>query len=260
MARNVKLLLIESVDTLGIVGDVVNVRLGYARNFLMPRGLATTPSDELIKSLSVKRAHAEQQVAELRKAREETVNKLEGFHIALERPTNDMGVLYAAVTHAEIATLLVDMGHKNVRPRDVRLAQTIKRIGGYDVTVKFDAELEATIKLDVKSDRKLEMLEEIKAAEEAARAAAHRHPAETAEGAAPEADAAAEGGEAKDAAAPAEAKPKKAKAGGGEAKSAGKGGWGAPKPEGKPAAEAKGEHKDKAEKAESKPKKDKTKA
>jgi large subunit ribosomal protein L9 len=251
MARNVKLLLIESVDTLGIVGDVVNVRLGYARNFLLPRSLATTPSDELIKSLAAKRADAEKHLAELRKAREDTVHKLEGFHIALERPTNDMGVLYAAVANTEIATLLQGMGHKNVRARDVRLAQTIKRIGSYDVTVKFDADLEATIKLDVKSDRKLEMLEEIQAAEEAARAAAHAHPAEPA-APAPEGEAAPAGDAAKPkkakAAAAGEVKPDK-----GEAKADSKAGE--PKP-GK-AAESKGE---KADKAESKGKKDKAKA
>ncbi len=256
MARNVKLLLIESVDTLGIVGDVVNVRLGYARNFLMPRGLATTPSEELIKSLAAKRAQAEKHVAELRKAREDTVHKLEGFHIALERPTNDMGILYAAVTHAEIATLLAGMGHKNVRPRDVRLAQTIKRIGSYDVTVKFDSDLEAAIKLDVKSDRKLEMLEEIQAAEEAARAAAHRHPAEG-EQPAPEVGA----GEAKDGGAGGEAKPRKAK-GEGKGGGADKGEAKAEKAEKPAKAEAKGDHKaEKSDKGgEAKGKKDKAKA
>jgi large subunit ribosomal protein L9 len=251
MARNVKLLLIESVDTLGIVGDVVNVRLGYARNFLLPRQLATTPSDELIKSLAAKRAEAERQLAELRKAREETVHKLDGFHIALERPTNDMGILYAAVTQAEIATLLNGMGHKNVRPRDVRLGQTIKRIGSYDVTVKFDTDLEATLKLDVKSDRKLEMLEELQAAEEAARAAAAGQTPAPAAGAAP-----AEGQPA-DAAA-GEAKPKKAKAAPADAPKADKPAADAAKAD-KPAKAEKAADKgtDKAEKA---GKKDKAKA
>ena len=55
MAKSLKLLLIENVEALGIVGDVVNVRSGYARNFLLPRGLATQPSEERIKELAGKR-------------------------------------------------------------------------------------------------------------------------------------------------------------------------------------------------------------
>ncbi len=62
MAKNIKLLLVENVEALGIVGDVVNVRIGYARNFLLPRSLATQPTDELVKSLAAKRAEAEKQV------------------------------------------------------------------------------------------------------------------------------------------------------------------------------------------------------
>ena len=53
MARNLKLLLVENVESLGIVGDVVNVRTGFARNFLLPRNLATKPDDKLIAQLSV---------------------------------------------------------------------------------------------------------------------------------------------------------------------------------------------------------------
>jgi large subunit ribosomal protein L9 len=56
MSKNIKLLLTESVEALGIVGDVVNVRVGYARNFLLPRNMATTPSEEAIKAVAAKRA------------------------------------------------------------------------------------------------------------------------------------------------------------------------------------------------------------
>ncbi|MEM7755651.1 MAG: bL9 family ribosomal protein, partial [Planctomycetota bacterium] len=55
MAKSIRLLLTENVDNLGIVGDVVNVRLGYARNFLLPRNLATVPSEDIIQSLADKR-------------------------------------------------------------------------------------------------------------------------------------------------------------------------------------------------------------
>lgn len=164
MPKNIKLLLTESVEALGIVGDVVNVRTGYARNYLLPRGYATTPSDEAIKAVAARRAQAEKELAEQRRMREELIKKLEGVQITLVRSCNDLGHLYASVTQQEIAASLAEAGYPGVRPRDVRLNTHIKRIDTYDVPIKFEAELEATIKLWVAPDRKLD-LEKVEAAE-----------------------------------------------------------------------------------------------
>lgn len=155
MARNVKLLLTENVDNLGIVGDVVSVRVGYARNYLLPRGLATEPSDELIQDLATKRAEAEKQVAMLRRQREEMIAKLAGLEITLTRACNDQGHLYGSVTQQDIAEALGELGYA-VRPREVRLPGSIKRVDAFDVHVKLDSDLEADIKLWVEADRALE--------------------------------------------------------------------------------------------------------
>lgn len=156
MARNIKLMLTENVDSLGIIGDVVNVRIGYARNFLLPRNMATKPSDEAIKAVAARRAEAEKQLAELRKDREALVKKLEKVEISLTRSCNDLGHLYGSVTQQEIAKALADAGYKGIKPRDVRLNQAIKRVDNYDVHIKFEADLDATIKLHVLPDRKLD--------------------------------------------------------------------------------------------------------
>ncbi len=154
MNKNVKLLLIENVESLGIVGDVVNVRFGYARNFLLPRNLATTPSDDLIKDLAGKRADAQKLLAEQRKQREALTAKLQGVEIELVRPCNDQGILYGGITQQEIATALNEKG-LSVKARDIRLNQSIKRVDTYDVHAKLDSDLDATIKLHVKADREL---------------------------------------------------------------------------------------------------------
>lgn len=156
MARNVELLLTENVENLGIVGDVVKVRLGYARNFLLPRELATEPSEELIKSLQAKRIEAERQLAEQRNQRAATIEKLANYELHIERSCNDQGILYAGVTQQEIAAALNAAGFANVRPRDVRLNEAIKRVDTYLVHIKFETELETNIKLWVMADRKLD--------------------------------------------------------------------------------------------------------
>src|SRR5512134_2942505 len=149
MAKTVELLLTETVENLGIVGDVVKVRTGYARNYLLPREFATTPSDELIKSLQAKRADAEKHLAEQRKMRADTITRLEGFELTLERSCNDLGHLYAGVTQREIAQALTAAGYP-VRDRDVRLSGAIKRVDHYDVHIKYESDLETVIKLNVK--------------------------------------------------------------------------------------------------------------
>ena len=156
MARSVKLLLTENVDNLGIVGDVVNVRLGYARNYLLPFNYATTPSDELIASLAEKRSIAEKDVAARRAAREEMIGKLDGQQLTLTRACNDQGQLYGSVTQQDISTALKEVGF-TVAPREVRLPTTIKRVDSFDIHIKVDSDLEANIKLWVVADRELDL-------------------------------------------------------------------------------------------------------
>lgn len=152
--NNVKLLLIENVDSLGIVGDVVSVRKGYARNFLLPRNLATQPDEALIAQLAGKRKQAETQMAQLRKDRESMSEKLKGVEIDLIRACNDQGILYGAVTQQDIATALAAKGFK-VSPRDVRITSAIKRIEHADVHVRLDRDLDSIVKVHVKPDREL---------------------------------------------------------------------------------------------------------
>lgn len=154
-SKHVKLLLTENVDNLGIVGDVVSVRVGYARNFLLPRSLATEPSEERLAALAVKRAKAEADLAALNEERRKMIGKMEGLEVTLERSCNDLGHLYGSVTQQDVAAALGESGFI-VRPREVRLPFTIKRIDSFDVLVKFGADMEATIKLHVKPDRRIE--------------------------------------------------------------------------------------------------------
>ncbi|MEQ9097176.1 MAG: 50S ribosomal protein L9 [Phycisphaerales bacterium] len=155
MARDLNLLLFENVDNLGIVGDVVKVRAGYARNFLLPRGLATEPDDQLIKQLADKRAEAEKDVAALRANREDMAKKLDGQEITMVRACNDQGVLYGAVTQQDIASALQTLGF-DVKPREVRLPYAMKRIDNYEVLLKFANDLESHIRVFVEPDRTID--------------------------------------------------------------------------------------------------------
>lgn len=154
-SKHVQLLLTENVDNLGIVGDVVRVRTGYARNFLLPMGFATTPSDEKLAELAAKRAIAERDMAALRSKREALMGRMEALEMTLERAVNDQGVLYGSVTQQDLARALNTLGFE-VKPREIRLPHGIKHLGEFDVTVKLDSDLETAIKVWVVADRKIE--------------------------------------------------------------------------------------------------------
>lgn len=154
MSRTLELLLTENVDGLGIVGDVVSVKAGYARNYLLPRSYATQPSEEKMAELAERRKEAEKMVAELRAQREKMVGKIEGLELVLVRSCNDFGMLYGSVTQRDVAEELTEKGYA-VKPREVRMSQSIKRVDTYEIPVRLDADLESTIKLVVKPDREL---------------------------------------------------------------------------------------------------------
>ncbi len=153
--KHIQLLLTENVDNLGIVGDIVRVRTGYARNFLLPMGFATTPSDDKLAELASKRAVAERDMAALRTKRETLMGRMDALEMTLERAVNDQGVLYGSVTQQDLARALNTLGFE-VKPREVRLPHGIKHLGEFDVTVKLDSDLETSIKVWVVADRKIE--------------------------------------------------------------------------------------------------------
>ncbi|MBL9121272.1 MAG: 50S ribosomal protein L9 [Phycisphaerae bacterium] len=187
MARPIELLLLRNVENLGIVGDVVTVKAGFARNYLLPHALAEHPTPEKIESLKDARAKAQAELSALRKRREETIAKLLEHKITLVRSCNDQGLLYGSITQRDIADALVAEGFA-VDMRAVRLSQPFRRIGSYHCLIQFERELKADITIDVKPDRMLESMIEAQRAAAEAEAAAHESEDE-----APAADAKAEG-------------------------------------------------------------------
>lgn len=157
MARNVELLLTENIENLGIVGDVVHVKPGYARNYLVPLGYAVEPTDGAKKALAARRAEVERELAALRKELEQLVEKLEGAEITLERSCNDQGWLYGSVTQHDIAVALNEAGFNRITDRHIRIGAAIKRIDSYEIPVQLDRDLRTEIKLWVVADRELNL-------------------------------------------------------------------------------------------------------
>lgn len=163
--KTIKLLLTENIDNLGIVGDVVNVRPGYARNFLLPRALATTPTPGAIKRLAERRAEVERDLKARRAVLEQIFEKLKGHEITLQRSANEQGVLFGGVSQHEIAAALQADGLM-VDDRMVRIGAQIKRLDSYQIPVVLASDMKTEIKLWVVSDKPAEVLAAEKAQQE----------------------------------------------------------------------------------------------
>ncbi|MHC4420242.1 MAG: 50S ribosomal protein L9 [Planctomycetota bacterium] len=155
MAKNIELLLMESVENLGLVGDVVKVKPGYARNYLLPHGVAVPPSATKVEALKEARTRAHAELAALRAEREKLVELMAEVSVTLDRSCNDDGGLYGSVTHRDLSDALVEAGW-GVDVRSVRINHPIRRIGVYPVPIQFDKDLRAEVTVIVQSDRDLE--------------------------------------------------------------------------------------------------------
>jgi large subunit ribosomal protein L9 len=159
MAKRFELLLRKSVENLGIVGDLVKVKPGYARNYLLPHRLAEPPTPSRIEALKEERAKALAELALLRRAREELVERMKEVEVTIVRSCNDQGHLYGSVTQRDIADALQTAGY-DVGVRSVRLTQSIRRVGSYHVPLQFDRDLKADVTIVVSPDRELELVME----------------------------------------------------------------------------------------------------
>ncbi len=163
-----KLLLTKTIEHLGIVGDVVNVKPGYARNYLLPRRLATQPTEGNMRSVAEARKQAELELAKQRAIMEALCKRLEGVEVTIKARANDAGVLYGSVGKREIAHALGEEGY-GIAAEKIVLRDPLRQIDKVDVVVRLSDDLKSNIKVWVVRE-KSEDEEEAAAGEESAEA------------------------------------------------------------------------------------------
>ena len=151
MAKHKEIILRRKVDSLGDVGDVVSVKSGYARNYLLPQGLADPATEKSRRLLEQERATA--MVAEERDRDSARVlaERLEGVSITFSMLAGEEGKLYGSVGPRDIASKLSEEGY-DVHGKSVHLVETIKALGVYSVPVRLYPEVEASVKVWVIKD------------------------------------------------------------------------------------------------------------
>ena len=148
-----KLILKQSVDNLGEAGQVVQVKPGYGRNYLIPHGLAYVASAE-----NIARLEAEQQQAEERSRRDflearRRASQLEGTTLTFTERAGDEGQLFGSVTQADVTEQANASGIDfELDKKAVQLDDPIKELGSFDVPVRLHADVEVSLKVEVERE------------------------------------------------------------------------------------------------------------
>lgn len=143
-----EIILLERVEKLGQMGDVVTVKPGYARNFLLPRGKALRVNKANLEKFEADRADLEARNAEQRAAAEGQATNMENLTVSLVRAASEMGQLFGSVSARDIATAVAEKGY-NIDKRQVVMDKAIKTLGLFDVKVTLHAEVAILVTVNV---------------------------------------------------------------------------------------------------------------
>lgn len=143
-----QVILLERVAKLGQMGEVVNVKEGFARNFLLPQGKALRASDANIKAFEGRKVQLQAQNAETKAEAQKIADKLDGQTFVVIRSASDAGALYGSVTTRDAADAATEAGFTLDR-KQVVLNHPIKELGMHKVGVVLHPEVDATIVLNV---------------------------------------------------------------------------------------------------------------
>lgn len=153
----VQVVLLERVSKLGNMGDIVNVKPGYARNFLLPSKKALRASEANLKRFQSERKNLEAQNLETKKEAENIKNKLDGKSFTIIRSASDSGSLYGSVTSRDAEEAMKEDG-LIVNRKQIMLVKPIKELGLHELVINLHPEVAASIEINVaRSDEEAEI-------------------------------------------------------------------------------------------------------
>ncbi len=135
-------LLEENVPNLGLIGDLVNVKPGFARNFLLPRGFAVSADESNQKQLAHKRRQAEAKKLKALHAAKELANTISALSLTIHKPVGEEDKIFGTVTTQELSAAFTTAGYELDR-RLITIIDDIKRVGVYKGSVKLHPEVSA---------------------------------------------------------------------------------------------------------------------
>ena len=146
-----KLILKENVTNLGYKDDVVEVKDGYGRNYLIPQGKAIIASNAALKQLAEDLKQRAHKIAKIKADAEEAAKAIEGIKLTISAKTSATGTVFGSVGAAQISEAFEKLGH-NIDRKIVFVKGTVKEVGVYTATIKFHKEVSVEVEFEVVSE------------------------------------------------------------------------------------------------------------
>lgn len=143
-----KVLLQADVESLGSAGQIVNVKPGYARNYLIPRKLAVIADEKNLRQFEHLKRQTEERLRKIKRASESLAEKLEALTLQIPCKVGEEGKLFGSVTNMQISEALKKVGFDIDRKRII-IDQPMKVLGNYEVKVKLDGNIVANLKIEL---------------------------------------------------------------------------------------------------------------
>lgn len=143
-----QIILLERVEKLGQLGDVVTVKPGYARNFLLPQGKALRANKANLEKFEQERADLEKRNADERSSSEALAKNMENLSVNLVRAASEMGQLFGSVSGRDIASAVTEAGHA-VDKRQVVMDKAIKTLGLFPIRINLHSEVAVTVTVNI---------------------------------------------------------------------------------------------------------------
>uniref|UniRef100_A0A7C3MJV1 Large ribosomal subunit protein bL9 n=1 Tax=Dictyoglomus thermophilum TaxID=14 RepID=A0A7C3MJV1_DICTH len=151
--KKIKVMLLKDVDNLGKKGDVINVSDGYARNYLLPKGLAREVNEGLLENLKLqeisKKKKEEKLIEKFRKEKE----LLEKNTYVVKAKVGETGKLFGSITSKDVADIINEKLKLGIDKKQVELDEPIKSLGEYEVTIKLHPQVVAKAKIIVEAEK-----------------------------------------------------------------------------------------------------------
>jgi large subunit ribosomal protein L9 len=149
--RTVNLILLEDVTALGDAGDLVKTKVGYARNYLLPKGKAILATESKLKELEHNKRVVEEKLAKQLKDISALRDRLQNLTLSFVAKSGEEGKLFGSVTSAHVATLLSEKGFEIDR-RKIVLSEPIKEVGDHKVPIRLRGEVVAEVTISVTAE------------------------------------------------------------------------------------------------------------
>ena len=144
-----KVILLENIQKLGSIGEIIDVKRGYARNFLISKKKALFASKENIKEVDKIKTELSKKDMEKKKAAKEITEKLKNRQLTIKKLRTENKELYGSVKPTEISKIILDEDKLEIKPSMIQLKDDIKTLGNFKATIDLHAEVQVQIKIQV---------------------------------------------------------------------------------------------------------------